>query len=210
LLVSLFLCGFLEEGVIKFNLTWEKVSLGDFFGFKELNFWRQTLFSLGLIGAYENGVGYGNLSVRVPSSNSFVITGSATGNLSELSGEHYSKVTEFDFSKNWIKCEGEIKASSESLTHAAIYSALPKVNSVFHIHNKNLWITLIHKFPSTESNITYGTKEMAKSVGALVSDNIILKEKIFAMGGHEDGVVTFGDSVDAAGKALLLHYLPLL
>ncbi len=204
------MCGFLEEGYIKFDLDWKKSSLGEFFGFKEINFWRQTLFSLGLIGAYDDGVGYGNLSVRVPSSNSFIITGASTGKLSELSAEHYSKVVAFDFSKNWVSCVGEVKASSESLTHAAIYSALPKVNSVFHVHNKNLWLTLVDKVPHTSSAVEYGTKEMALEVSALVSDNIVQKEKVFAMGGHVDGVVSFGDSVDKAGKALLLHYLPLL
>ena len=34
-----------------------------------------------LIGAYENGVGFGNISMRIKGGHQFVITGSATGEI---------------------------------------------------------------------------------------------------------------------------------
>lgn len=71
----------IDEGYIKFNLDWKNTS----FNFKNedfesLNSIRNQLFKLNLIGAYPNGIGFGNLSIR-HSNSEFIISGSATGNI---------------------------------------------------------------------------------------------------------------------------------
>ena len=50
---------------------------------EELNYWRNKLFEMGLIGVYENGVGFGNISERTQG-NKFIITGSTTGGKEKL------------------------------------------------------------------------------------------------------------------------------
>ena len=70
-----------NEGYIKFKCNWEKK--GFFFpreAFSYINNWRQKLYNHDLIGAYENGIGFGNLSMRVDNTDCFIISGSATGN----------------------------------------------------------------------------------------------------------------------------------
>ena len=54
----------------------------------------------GLIGAYPNGVGFGNVSVRIPRSRRFIISGTATGKIAFLTGAHYTLVTDFDIESN--------------------------------------------------------------------------------------------------------------
>jgi len=64
--------------------------------------------------------------MRIRGGNQFVITGSATGEIPELEPGHYVKVNSFNIEDNAVQCVGPLKASSESLTHAAIYSADPE------------------------------------------------------------------------------------
>ncbi|MEI7961785.1 MAG: class II aldolase/adducin family protein [archaeon] len=194
------------DGYIKFNSVWDNIQTTLFSDFSKLNAWRQKLLNVGLIGVYPNGIGFGNLSCRVGTSKEFYITGSATGGLAKLSKNQYTKVIDFDFEKNWLSCAGGIIASSESLTHAAVYSCAPKVTAVFHAHNKVLWEYLLEKYPSTSKSAAYGTLKMAKEVFRLFRENIFSKHKIFAMAGHEEGVVAFGDSLEEAGNVLLEHF----
>ena len=127
-----------DEGYIKFKCTWIEEELSDKNIINELSTWRQKLYNEQLIGAYAGGVGYGNISRRI-AGETFLITGTATGNIKRLTDEDYSLVSEFDIAKNTITCNGPVRASSESLTHAIIYKCLPETNAVVHIHNKNLW-----------------------------------------------------------------------
>ena len=135
----------MDEGYIKFNCEWVKSKLN--FDISIMNHWRDNLFDLKLIGAYDNGIGYGNISVRTD--DGFVISGSTTGNLRKLNIGHYSKVIAYDFNKNFLKCVGPIKASSESMSHAAVYESNPKINAVIHVHNLDLWTKLLNKVPTT-------------------------------------------------------------
>ena len=127
-----------EEGYIKFRLEWEENSLTDLPDLSELNTIRTKLYDLGLIGVLPDGIGFGNISIRI-SENKFIISGTQTGHLRELSEKHYALVDDFSIDDNWVKCTGETKASSESMTHAAIYTANTNIQSVVHVHNKPLW-----------------------------------------------------------------------
>ena len=89
-----------DDGYIKFNCEWIKGEplLEDMI--KELNSWRKRMFDAGLIGMYENGIGFGNISMRITGTRQFIITGSATGGEANLTSEHYVKVTEVNHEKN--------------------------------------------------------------------------------------------------------------
>ena len=53
-----------DEGVIKFNCHWTKSAPLDEAWIRDLNVWRDKLYRLGLIGMNEDGIGYGNISIR--------------------------------------------------------------------------------------------------------------------------------------------------
>jgi L-ribulose-5-phosphate 4-epimerase len=193
-----------EEGVIKFNCHWIKEEpIKDAF-IEEINAWRDRLYALGLIGVTEDGIGYGNLSQRL-NKDQFIITGSGTGKLEKLSAAHYTRVTAYDFMQNSVTTAGPIIASSETLTHAMIYRCRKNINAVFHVHHHALWKKLLRTLPSTANNVPYGTPEMAKEVDRLLQEMTNPNNTIFAMAGHEDGVVAFGKDPDAAGNILLDH-----
>jgi hypothetical protein len=65
------------EGVVKFNCHWSQSGpiISDE-QYEIINYWREILYNMDLIGAYENGVGFGNISMRIKGGNQFVITGS--------------------------------------------------------------------------------------------------------------------------------------
>ena len=114
-----------ETGSIKFTCDRVAVELSRFAGFDELNKYRRKLLRLGTIGVDANGVGFGNLSVRNGATSRFYITGSGTGKLLELTPADCARVVAYDFARNWLQCEGLTVASSESLTHAAVYESDP-------------------------------------------------------------------------------------
>jgi L-ribulose-5-phosphate 4-epimerase len=188
-----------EEGVIKFSGQWIRGKPVDEAAIKELNAWRDQLYALHLLGVTSDGIGYGNISCR--SEGGFIITGSGSGQLQKLSSEHYTKVIAFDVAANSVTSQGPVKASSESMTHAAIYEKDRSINAVFHVHHHLLWMHLLKSYPSTSKEIPYGTPEMAGAVMKLMDD--LGSTRIFAMGGHEDGVIAFGRNAEEAGQVLL-------
>jgi ribulose-5-phosphate 4-epimerase/fuculose-1-phosphate aldolase len=191
-----------DEGYIKFNCTWIEEELPNKNIIDELNNWRQKLYNQQLIGAYPDGIGYGSISCRL-TDGSFLITGTATGNIKQLTNDHFTRVVDFNIEDNSITCQGPIKASSESLTHAIIYKSLPEVNAVVHIHNNVLWQKLLNNVPTTSLQVAYGTPEMANEINRLRSTTNLKDDKILVMAGHEDGLIAFGkDLAEAAGKFL--------
>ena len=193
-----------DEGYIKFNCNWIEEELPNDLNIDSLNFWRQEMYNQALIGAYNDGIGYGNISQRLPDG-SFLISGTATGNIKQLTDAHYTCVTSFDVARNTLTCHGPVKASSESLTHAIVYESLTEVNAVVHIHNKTLWGRLLNKIPTTSAHTAYGTPEMANEINQLLVTTNLKEVKILAMAGHEDGIIAFGKNLKEAAENLLLH-----
>jgi hypothetical protein len=189
------------EGVIKFKHNWKKERSMPYKWIAELNGWRDKLYKAGLIGEDADGVGYGNISCRLDR-NIFIITGSGTGSLKKLHAEHYTRVTAYDFIENSLTSMGPVKASSESMTHAAIYETIPEFNAVFHIHHPALWKNLLTNLPFTARHIEYGTAAMAKEIARLLKDPLVLQQGIIAMGGHKEGVLSFGKDQDDAGRSI--------
>lgn len=196
----------MTEGYIKFQCNWEneEIQIPEEI-FLSLEKERSRLYELGLIGMYPDGIGFGNISVRTEES-SFLITGSATGQFSSLDLAHYARVSAYSFSGNSIECKGLTKASAESLTHAAVYEALPEVGAVVHVHCLWLWEKLLDQFPTTSGEIEYGTPEMAEAVRILAAELGISDEKVIIMGGHREGILAFGKNLEEATTQIIKIY----
>jgi len=89
------------------------------------------------------------------------------------------------------------------MTHLAIYQANKSINALIHILNWQLWQDLMDKFPTTKTDVPYGSPEMAKEIFRLFQETNVKEEKIIIMGGHEEGIITFGLSLEEAGNLLL-------
>jgi hypothetical protein len=178
-----------DEGYIKFECFWEKADWDPAIEFNELIAFRNEMHKHKLIGIFPDGIGYGNISQRI-SAKTFIISGSATGGVSNADKEQFSKVKKFLIDKNQIHCRGPVKASSESLSHAAIYSSCAEVNFVLHVHNYEVWKKEKGILPSTDQSAAYGTPEMANSILNLLSNSP--KAGIIIMTGHEEGILIFG------------------
>ncbi len=195
----------LDEGYIKYQIEWIKAEPLPESLLTELHFWRKKMYEKGLIGFDEKlGVGYGNISLRHPDNpDQFIISGTQTGHLSDLNAMHYTLVTRYDIAANRLRCEGPIQASSESLTHAAVYGLHPDLQAVIHIHDAVLWKRLLHKIPTTSRLVPYGTPEMAFEVGRLYRESTLAAGRLFVMAGHQDGLVSFGSELAEAGEIIL-------
>lgn len=194
-----------QDGVIKFSCNWIKTEPFEFEMFESINHWRNQLYLLGLIGINSEGIGYGNISVRFHK-DQFIITGSATGGIKNLSKDHYTKVISYNIEANSLTAQGPIIASSESLTHAAIYQSDNSINAIFHVHDMKLWQHNLDKLPTSDVLVEYGTPAMAHEIVRLYKTTDMPDKKIMIMGGHQEGVITFGNTVSEAGETLLYYY----
>lgn len=197
-----------ETGSVKFSCEQLPLRIPRFAGFDGLNRSRRELIELELVGVDANGIGFGNLSVRDGDSSRFYITGSGSGGLPELSPDDYTRVVGYDFTRGWVRCEGIRIASSESLTHAAVYESDPSVRAVIHCHHAGLWNELLNKLPTTLSNAEYGTSEMALAVKRLFHTTDLRTTKMFAMAAHPGGLVSFGADPDEALRVILQRLEP--
>jgi len=202
-----------EEGVIRFALEFTTAAAIMIPGLDELNAWRRILRQLGLIGQDPErygGYGFGNISRRLPPYDApenrrpFVISGSQTGYLEELSSTGFATVSEFDASLNRVVAAGPIKPSSESLTHGSVYNANNDIRVILHVHSPTIWrCAPILNLPATDEHVPYGTPAMAQEVERLFIDADYIETGVFVMGGHEDGVIAFGRTADEAGSMLV-------
>jgi ribulose-5-phosphate 4-epimerase/fuculose-1-phosphate aldolase len=196
----------IDEGYIKFQCHWEKATALQK-DLSELISWRNTLFQLGLIGHYHDiNVGFGNISQKMEG-RQFIISGTQTGHIEYIQAEHFTTVTDYNISTNEVWCKGPVKASSESMTHAMIYDNDPLAEGVIHIHSRALWKQLINKVSTTKKEVPYGTPEMANEITRLFNETEVKNQKIIVMAGHEEGILSFGASLEEAGGRIenLIH-----
>jgi L-ribulose-5-phosphate 4-epimerase len=195
------------EGVIKYRLDFKYTEpINE--GIQELNNWRSIMYGLGLVGQQEErylGYGFGNLSQRsVNKSEQFIISASQTGRVPMLDASHYTLIETFDIASNRIQASGCLPPSSESLSHAMIYQLNPAIQSVFHIHDPLLWqFGLQQGYPASAADVDYGTVTMAHEVQRLYQHSDLSECGTLIMGGHEDGVIVFGDSMQQSGLRLI-------
>jgi len=207
-----------DEGVIKFQAAHRHAPLEPSrFGERlcELAAWRELLVSTGLMGQQPErygGAGYGNVSARVPpypgerGARGFLITGTQTAGLREVGPEHFCWVRRYEVSSNQVESEGPMLPSSEAMTHGAIYDLGPQIRYVFHAHSKLVWSqTRALHIPTTAAHVAYGTPQMAMEVQRLFRETALVELGILAMGGHEDGVLSFGRTADEAGQVMLRY-----
>jgi hypothetical protein len=193
------------DGVIKYHCVRLSGTIDWSPALEQLNDLRSALFDVGLIGAYPDGVGYGNLSIRM-TGNQFVITGSATGSHRTLHSDQYCLVETFSIADNSVQSRGSLCASSESMTHGAIYAANPAVHCVIHVHSRLLFDAWLREGRiSTTASIPYGTPAMAMAVSALVQSHSDLP-LLFAMAGHDEGFVACGADMASTHQQLLSAY----
>mgnify|MGYP001818654925 CR=1 FL=1 len=201
-----------EEGVIKFDLRYTDSTPVNLAPYEALNRWRSLLWERALIGqdpARYGGYGFGNVSQRTVSPDndgqrSFIISGSQTGALHTLHGEHYATVTACDLAHNRVAAHGPIRPSSESLTHGMVYEQSNDIRVILHAHSPDIWqAAVMLELPLTDADVAYGTPAMAQEVNRLFDETDVARVKLFSMGGHEDGIVSFGKTAEEAGTILL-------
>ncbi len=191
-----------DEGYIKFQAQWTQTPPLPEDTVREINRWRQFIYALGFIGAYPDGIGFGNISMRLDTAGHFLISGSATGNYAALDGRHYCIVTHAWPERNVVECEGPVIASSESMSHAAVYAECPEVQAVIHAHQRHLWKQLLHRIPTTRASVSYGSPEMAAEITRLLRETGLRQTGIFVTEGHEEGIFAMGTSLEEAALRL--------
>jgi ribulose-5-phosphate 4-epimerase/fuculose-1-phosphate aldolase len=176
----------------------------------ELNAWRHIMALLKLIGAYPDGVGYGNISRRLAPDDSsekerpFVITGTGTGRLATLTGQHYTVVTACHPEQNLVIATGPISPSAETMTHDAVYALDCAIRWVIHVHSPEIWHQRrALKLPATGPEVPYGSVEMTREVRRLFEETDVRQRGVFAMEGHEDGIISFGQTADQAALVMI-------
>ncbi|MEM0998226.1 MAG: class II aldolase/adducin family protein [Bacteroidota bacterium] len=194
----------IDEGYIKFQSHWQPGPAKDSPALTELIAVRNALFSAGLIGIYpEINVGFGNVSRRIGDSEQFWISGTRTGGIAVADHAHFTRVTRAQIPKNTVYNEGPVEASSESMTHAMLYARWPGIGCVVHVHHRGLWEWLPGRVPVSAPEVPYGTPAMAQEVARLFEETDLAGQRIFVMGGHEEGIIAFGaDPESAAGVVL--------
>jgi L-ribulose-5-phosphate 4-epimerase len=169
--------------------------------------WRTILQRLDLIGqdpARYDGLGYGNLSMRDPARpTEFVITASQTSGATTLTDDGLVRIARSDLARFWVDAIGRQPPSSETMTHAIIYHADPRMNWVFHAHSPAIWRNAAAlRLALTPAHVAYGTSAMAGAVAALLEQHPE-GPLAFATLGHEDGVFTCGASAEQAGGLMV-------
>jgi ribulose-5-phosphate 4-epimerase/fuculose-1-phosphate aldolase len=203
----------IDDGIIKYDRTNFSLSPPlDKSEYSSLEYWRKKLYNKNLIGEYPNAkIGFGNISqifdyssILKTNKPQFVISGTQTGKYPELDGSQYTRILDFNIDMLKVTMQGQIEASSEVLTHAAIYERNILIQAVFHIHSQDLWRMMIEKnLLFTSENIPYGTIEMAHATQECIGSNSF---GVFCMRGHIDGIVGFGRSPEEAWNQIMkLH-----
>lgn len=189
-----------EKGYIQYECDWQPAPSPAGPLVAELIAWRDRLFARGLIGVYPDGIGFGNVSAR--DGEDFIITGTATGSIPFLEPAHVTRVVDYDIEANRVSCRGPLQASSEALSHAAVYEAAPAANVVIHVHHLRLWQHLCGRIGTTDASAEAGTPAMARAIAALFRA-ANPPRGIFAMGGHREGIMAYGARFADAAQALL-------
>ncbi len=193
-----------DEGYIKYESAWAPGPPPTTAVAEELDRWRHELFTLGLIGYDdEHEVGYGNISVHATQPGQFFISGTQTGHLEHTDRSHYTLVTSCDIQTNRVTCCGPVEASSEAMTHAAIYRVNLGIRAVVHVHSVPLWKSSQGVLPTTNPAVAYGTPAMAEEFRRLYVHGDLADVGIAVMAGHEGGLISFGATLEHAATRIL-------
>lgn len=190
-----------DEGYIKFSFAHTEAPPPVHPQLHDLMRIRDDLHEWELIGVLPDGIGYGNISARSEGTPRFIITASGTGLQFPVEPAHFCEVVSFDIDRNHVVCRGPLPASSESMSHGAVYAARPDAHAVIHIHDRVMFRMLLKEgAPQTPANAAFGTPEMALAVGRLAA--ALPPVAVMVMAGHEDGLIAYGPDPQSARDAL--------
>jgi methylthioribose-1-phosphate isomerase len=186
-----------NEGYVKYTAVHTTAPVVEAPHWAELNNARTHLFKLGLLGVNPQGIGFGNVSIRYKGGE-FLISGTATGASPELTPAEYCLVKSFDLVQNRIVSIGPVQASSEAMTHGAVYRFCPGANCIMHIHSRAIFDSMIRDgFPATAKDAAYGTPEIALALAQCVQE-LGTDEGTVVLAGHDEGVIVWGSTVERA------------
>lgn len=202
-------CHYMQyEGYVKYSANHTTAPIEKVPQLNQLNEARTKLYKLGLIGIYPNGIGFGNVSVRLkPYSDEFIISGTATGGKAVLDIEKdYCLVTGINIEKNCVESCGLIQASSESMTHGAVYRVATVANCVIHIHSAPIFNGMIRdQYPCTPKEAAYGTPQIAHEIQECVR-KIGGNEGQIVLAGHDEGVIAYGSAIERTCELIVELY----
>ncbi|MDR1840275.1 MAG: class II aldolase/adducin family protein [Treponema sp.] len=194
-----------SEGYVKYSAEHKTAPAIEAPQWEELNEARTRLYKLGLVGVYPDGIGFGNLSARFHGEE-FLISGTSTGAKQVLSLTDYCLVKSFDIARNCVVSCGPIQASSESMTHGAVYRFCPGANCVIHIHSRAIFDGMLRdNYHATPKNAAYGTPEIALAIGKCAAD-LGKNEGQIVMTGHEEGIIAYGADIQKTLSLILELY----
>ena len=168
-----------DEGYIKYDISWTPGLAPSVVAARALEEWRRPLFEAGLIGVYEDlDIGYDRRVALFPGH-------------------------DVDIDANTVNCTGPVKASSEAMTHAAIYALDGDIGAIVHVHSRRLWDRYLDRLPTTDVSVAYGTPEMAREFSRLYSRAGFDQTGVAVMAGHEEGLISFGPTLEVAALRML-------
>jgi ribulose-5-phosphate 4-epimerase/fuculose-1-phosphate aldolase len=201
-----------QEGIIRFayDLQAPETEIAEDALFEPLRAWRTIFRDLGLVGqdpARYHGLGFGNLSTRDPDrENEFIITASQSGGVENLQQQQMVRITHCNLERFWVDACGEQPPSSETLTHAMVYAADPRIAWIFHCHSPAIWSRASElTLPCTDAAVGYGSVDMVGAVASLLQKHHS-RPLVFATLGHTDGIFACGPTARDTG-GLLVSYL---
>ncbi len=189
-----------KESYIKFNCqhTYQSVELPQQIDMLiELG---NALKHKGLIGKIDDTMGFGNISVKDTKTELIYISASKTGIPCKYTKEHFCRIDEWNAEKNLVVSRGQMPASSETLSHLAVYEALAWVRYVVHIHSESLWQSLLDKGLTSSQDIKYGTKEMYFEIVRLLRE--CSNQNLLVMGGHKNGLIFWDQDIASLKKSI--------
>ena len=195
-----------QEGVIRFSLQHTPSAPLTDPVISALSAWHTRLYELGLVGqdpARYGGYAYGNMSARLDEE-TFIISGTQTGGMARLDANHYCVIDSCDIHENRVQSHGPVEPSSECLTHAALYASGPSIAAVTHVHSPGIWNNAgALGLYLTDPTVTYGTPAMARAVAVAIREMSADETGLLCMGGHEDGVIAWGRTVEQASRLVI-------
>jgi len=199
------------EGVIQFQLDFQKSPAPAPGTLIELNAWRKIFKQLGLLGQDPeryDGFGFGNLSRRISHpkgrQDTFIISGTQTGGLENLRPDDYVTVLDCSATDNRVTASGPIEPSSESLVHGVLYQADPAIAWVMHLHSPDIFACQeALDLPVTADHAGCGTPQLAEEVARLHTPIAEVGARLLVMGGHEDGILAYGTTSHETGSLVV-------
>ena len=174
---------------------------------ERLSRFRAKLWDLRVIGKNSTD-SYGNVSHRLDEE-SFAISRSGVGGLRKLSAEDFCVVDykqgEFPTSGTIIRgfVTSEWKPSRDLQIHKAFYCFSRKINVVVHFHHPLIWSLFQDRFPTTRVDLPPSSLELAKEIYDLCHKLDFDKEWMIVLGSHEDGIVSFAESIESLEEKLI-------